>query len=153
ERAQLALRQRLDRLAVEEDLPRRRIGEAQDGAAERRLAAARLADEPEGLAGRDREVDAVDRLDRGAPAVREVLREAADLDERAHALTTGKWQRARCPGASSTSAGSSARQRSWTAGQRSWNLQPGGSAASGGTTPGISVRRSAASSSRLGTER
>ena len=57
-RGSLALRG--ERRTRNEELPRRRLVEADDAAAERRLAAARLADEAERLARRDLEVDAVD---------------------------------------------------------------------------------------------
>jgi len=49
-------------LAVERDFPRRRFDEPDDGAAERRLAAAAFADEAERFAGRDAEADVVHRL-------------------------------------------------------------------------------------------
>ena len=57
--------------ALEEDLAAGRLDQAQDRPAERRLAAARLADEPDRLAAADREVDAVHGLD-----VRDRLAEA-----------------------------------------------------------------------------
>jgi hypothetical protein len=50
-------------LPVEEDAAVRRLVEPQDRAPERRLAAARLADEAEGLPALDRERDVVDGLD------------------------------------------------------------------------------------------
>ena len=74
--------------AVELDRARRRLDEAQEQPPDRRLAAARLADQPEGLAAADVEADAVDRLDGGdrplqhPAADREVLDEVADLDQR-----------------------------------------------------------------------
>ena len=81
--------QRVMSVAVELDRPGRRLDEPQDEPADRRLAAARLADEPERLAPPDLEADAVDRLDRGdrplqdpAPD-REVLDEVPDADQRA----------------------------------------------------------------------
>ena len=55
--ARFSCRAQLARVA---DLAGRRRVQADDAAAERRLAAARLADEPERLAGHDLEVDAVD---------------------------------------------------------------------------------------------
>ena len=51
-----------DVLALEPDLARGRLDQAQDAAPGRRLAAARLADEAERLAGCDLEADAVDRV-------------------------------------------------------------------------------------------
>ena len=73
--------------------PAGRLVEADDAAPERRLAAARLADEAERLAARDRQVDAVDgaqHVDRRACAARrdergverEVHGEAAHLEQR-----------------------------------------------------------------------
>ena len=79
--------------AVEDDLPRGRLVEPQERAADRRLAAARLADQPERLAALDRERDAVDRLH--VPDVpvhhdpapdREPDLEVLDLDERVAAV-------------------------------------------------------------------
>ena len=73
---------------IELDPARRRVEEAQDHPADRRLAAARLADEPERLAAPDVERDAVDRLDRADLALedtaadREVLDEVRDADQR-----------------------------------------------------------------------
>ena len=75
-------------LAVEPDRARRRLDEPQQQPPDRRLAAARFADEAERLAARDLEAHAVDRLDDGdrplqdPAADREVLDEVADLDER-----------------------------------------------------------------------
>src|SRR5262249_23590478 len=48
---------------VEDDLPGRRLDQLDDRPRERRLAAPGLADEPERLSRRDREVDAVDGVD------------------------------------------------------------------------------------------
>ena len=71
-----------ERLAVDQDLARRRRLQAEQGAAERRLAAARLADDAEGLAAPPLEVDAVDGPDDPpAGAVdREVHLQVAHLD-------------------------------------------------------------------------
>ena len=60
QRAQRALREVRDVLAVKEDPAAGRLIEAQDGSADGRLAAARLTDEPERLAALDRQADAVD---------------------------------------------------------------------------------------------
>src|SRR5205823_7621984 len=48
--------------SVVEDLAGRRLFEPQDAAAHRRLAATALADQPQGFAALDRQIDAVDRL-------------------------------------------------------------------------------------------
>ena len=70
------------------DRPGRRLDEAQQQPPDRGLAAARLADQAQGLAATDLEADAVDRLDladgalEDAAADREVLDEVAHLDER-----------------------------------------------------------------------
>ena len=90
ERPQLALAEVRDVLAVEHDRAGGRLVEAQDRAADRRLPAARLADEAERLAAPDRERDVVDRLHVADVAVehdaaldREPDREVLELDERA----------------------------------------------------------------------
>ena len=82
-------------VAVEDDLAGGRRRQLEDGPAERRLAAAGLADEAEDLAGEDVEVDAVDRVD-GADLLaqqaaddREVLLEPADREQRLHARSLG----------------------------------------------------------------
>src|SRR5215218_7076315 len=87
-----------DVLAVEDHLALGRLVEAQNRAADRRLAAARLADQAERLAAADLERDAVDGLDvahvtvEDDPALdREVELEALELDQRAvstHEATT-----------------------------------------------------------------
>ena len=75
-------------VAVEHDPPVGRRRELDDRPAERRLAAAGLADEAERLARHDLEVDAVDRVDRAdlaaqhAAVDREVLLEALDGEQR-----------------------------------------------------------------------
>src|SRR5262249_22192641 len=149
QRPERALRQPLDRLPVEDDAPRRRLVQPKQSATERRLAAARLADEAQRLARLDGEAHVLDGAE-DRPTLAEVLRQAGHFDERCgHAGSgTGKKHRTKCPGASGSSGGPSARQPSWTRGQRSWNLQPGGRAWSGGTMPGISDKRSPESSSR-----
>src|SRR4029079_12654382 len=75
-------------LALEPDRPRGRLDQPQDRPAERRLAAAGLADEAEGLTGADLERDAIDGLDGADLAVdedaaldREVLDEVGDLED------------------------------------------------------------------------
>jgi hypothetical protein len=76
-------------LAAELDRARRRLEQLDDGSAERRLAAAGLAHEAEGLALVEGEADVVDGLDARDLAVeeepgldREVLDEVLDLKER-----------------------------------------------------------------------
>jgi hypothetical protein len=90
ERPELVLRERRDVLAVEDDAPSGRLVEPENGATDRRLAAARLADEAEGLAALDRERDVVHRLDvadvpveQDAALDREPDAEVLDLDESA----------------------------------------------------------------------
>ena len=93
QRPQLRLAERRDVLPVELDAPGGRLVQADDRPPDRRLPAARLADEPERLAALDRQRDAVDGLDvadvpvEHDPALdREVDLEIVDLDERlAHA--------------------------------------------------------------------
>ena len=79
-----------DVLAVEADRAGGRLDQAQQQRADRRLAAAGLADEAERLARRDREADAVDRLDRRtdrreqpAAAARKCLFRSVDLERAA----------------------------------------------------------------------
>ncbi len=86
--------------AAEHDAARRRLDELEHQAADRGLAAARFADEPERLPAPDREADAVDRLHHAAAAPqqpadnREMLDEALDLEDcgRAHAAASAtRW--------------------------------------------------------------
>jgi hypothetical protein len=93
ERAEILLREAGDVLAVEDDLAARRLVQPEDGAPDRGLAAAGLADEPEGLAPSDGEADVVDRLDvadvpveQDAALDREPDPEVLDFDEGAVAL-------------------------------------------------------------------
>ena len=92
-RLERALRLSRHDLARDGDRAGRRLDQAQDGAPERGLARAELADQPQHLAGRDGERDVVDRLQlRPPPArdqvadeaagLRERLRHAADVDDR-----------------------------------------------------------------------
>ena len=123
-RLQLRALERRDVPAVEVDRARRRLDEPQQQPPDRRLAAARFADEPQRLAARDLEADAVDRLDDGdrplqdPAADREVLDEIADLDERcrrARALVGGERRRrahARAP-TTGSSRGMSLPAASW----------------------------------------
>ena len=59
-------------------VPARRLDEPQHRAAERRLAAARFADKPERLAGKDVERHAIDRLHDAAAAEIEVHLQVSD---------------------------------------------------------------------------
>jgi hypothetical protein len=81
-------------MPVEEDAAARRLDRAQDQPAGGGLAAARLADQPERLAGFDREAHAVHRVDdparrgrrergEGIAPHREVLDEIPHLEQRA----------------------------------------------------------------------
>ena len=87
-RAHLAVAERQQVLALEAHLAGRRLDQAQHQAADRRLAAARFADDGQRLAGAKMEVDAVDGADmarhqaEGAAPHREVLDEAGDLEQR-----------------------------------------------------------------------
>ena len=88
QRPQPAGAELLDRLALEDDLAGRRLEQPDDRAAERRLAAARLADEAERLALLHGEADVVDRVHARDLALqhalpdREVLLDVPDLDKR-----------------------------------------------------------------------
>src|SRR5262249_57998225 len=81
-------RRRVEQIpAREENFPRRRLLEPEDEAADRGLAAARLADEPERFAGADVEAHVVDRADRGFSAAQagldqEMLGEVAHREQR-----------------------------------------------------------------------
>src|SRR5262249_31646675 len=88
QRPQLATPELRDRAAAVPDVAGRRLEQADDRAAERGLAAPRLADEAEGLSLANGERDVVDRMDPRNLAAeqtlpdREILLEALDLDER-----------------------------------------------------------------------
>ena len=92
QRSQRARAEIADVPAVEDDPARRRLVEADDRPAERRFAAARLADETERLALPHGEADVVDRVDPRDLALqqpladREVLDEVRDLEERTVAV-------------------------------------------------------------------
>src|SRR5690348_17037085 len=128
--AKLALAERRDVPAVEDDLPRRRLVQAEEGPPDRGLAAARLAHQPEGLAPPDHEADVVDGAHVADVAVEEDPRldrkpdpELLDLDQvavgahrdavtaarcSAHALSgTGLKHATQWPGSTSVSGGSS----------------------------------------------
>ena len=80
-RAQLALRQPRDVGAVERDRAGARLEQAQDRAAERRLAAARFADEAERLAAPDLEIDLRYRAHRVAGRTCATARHAGSCDQ------------------------------------------------------------------------
>ena len=88
ERLEVTSSERSDIGAVEHHPAARRLDQAQQRATDRRLAAARLADEAERLAATDREADVVDGLHVADLATqdpahqREELVEVLDLDER-----------------------------------------------------------------------
>src|SRR5205085_6668288 len=85
---QLVLAGTRDVLALEPDLARGRLDQAQDAATGRALSAARLADEAERLAGDEIEADtahrvhALDLATEPAAGDREALDELLDLEER-----------------------------------------------------------------------
>src|SRR5262249_22573501 len=170
-----------DRLSVEEDVSGGRLEQADDAAAERRLAASGLADEAHRLALGNAQRDVVDGVDAGdlarqhALPDREVLLQALDLDEGAvlrlrlgHATlaspaivvsrsrrlsSTESQQRSRWPGESTRffSPGSSM-HFSNACGQRGRNLQPSGRLISDGGVPSIECSRSGFGLSSLGIE-
>src|SRR5262249_6102559 len=98
QRTELARTELLDLVALEDDYSVRRLEPPDDAAAERRLPAARLSDEPERLALGDRERDVVDGMHarhltpKHALPDREILLDVLDVDERtavdAHAAAT-----------------------------------------------------------------
>ena len=73
-----------DLLSGEADRSRGRLVNAHDEAREGRLAAARLADDADGLAGRDVEIDALDRAHDFLGAEEAVARQREVLDQAAH---------------------------------------------------------------------
>ena len=76
-------RSRSSKITRPDEVVERGLVEAHDRRARDALAAPRLADDPDGLPGFDREVDAVDRLD--DPVVgSEVRPEVGDLEQRGH---------------------------------------------------------------------
>ncbi len=92
--AHRARRSVVDTLAVEDDLARSNLEQPQNGAADRRLAAAGLADQRQRLAARDLERHAVHRIDElglspeQALVDRKMLLEVVDLEQRrTHAAT------------------------------------------------------------------
>src|SRR5439155_27017583 len=123
----------------------RRLDQAQHESAERRLAAARFADDAERFAGSEREVDAVDRTHGTARAAeksaphREVLHEALDLQQRrVHLISTDGSSGARrhadaCAALTIFNGGGAARHAASTNGQRSAKPQPIGSRCGCGT--------------------
>ena len=151
---------RRDRRALELDdrsFVRRRQPEQQAG--QRRLAAARLADEPERLARRQRERDVLDGADL-VPVLVERLAHVAGADDRDPRLVVGTigrlghgdrrrvtWELLRLlvevatAGVTVTELDTTAVPRWWqmssASAQRSVNTQPGSSAPSAGRNPGI----------------
>ena len=160
---------------LEDDLAAGQLVQAHDAAPERRLAAARLAHEPERLARPHLEGDRVDGLhlrhvaaDHAAALDREVLRDLARLEQRlvAHDASsgwivvsrrarfsdTGRKQRSRCPGAARSSSAGRSVQAPNTCGQRGANEQPEGRASSDGGRPGMAVSRRGLGRSMRGIE-
>ena len=150
---------RAEVVAEPDHAPGARLDQAEHGAAEGRLAAARFADDAERLAGAQLEADAVDRLERQVAAPqqaadrdREMDREVLDLEQRlAHGSPPdGRPWPGR--GANSQQLAAAPRQRSNAKAQRSRNAQPpagpGGSAAARGSSRArpLAARRGAASS-------
>src|SRR5581483_6093004 len=153
--AQLGPRERGHVGALEDDTAAGGLLEPQQAERGRRLAAAALAYERDGLAARDLEGDAVDGAERGAPpahAHAEALREALDPEQRlagaqaaASPLSRSAWwQRDRWSGSSSRRAGCSARQRPSARKQRGLKRQPDGGRSRSGTRPGMSASHSSA---------
>src|SRR5215207_2305437 len=151
-RGQLGAAERRHVLALEPHLARGRFDQAQDAAPGRRLAAARLADEPERLAGFELEADAVDGVHpfdvarEQAALHREALHERLDAQQRLrHAarprLASCSTQATLWPGVTSTSGGVALTQAALAKRQRAENRQPGGGSRRRGTTPAIVSRR------------
>ncbi len=77
----LLAREAVDALAVDADLAGGRVDQLEDRLAGGRLAAAALADEPQGLALGDVEGDAVDRMDLPDGALQQPLLDREVLDQ------------------------------------------------------------------------
>jgi hypothetical protein len=171
-RAQLVGAELGEVAALEEDLARRRRLELQDAAPRRRLAAARLADQPQRLAAADRERDAVHRAHEAAAAAEEsaadleVLHEIADFEEHVAHVRPPTGSRRATPTRSASQhaetcaapptgrrGGVSTTQRSTRNAQRGANAQPPGSRERSGGWPSMGSRRARRGSSRRGTER
>src|SRR5439155_3323210 len=163
--------------APEDDPAARRVEQAHDAAGERRLAAARLADDAERLALVERERDAVDGLHgrdlllEDDPARdREVLLHVLDGDElfslghqiastviiasspaasRAF-VSSSRWHASRCAASAGAgrSSGTTVRHTVITCSHRVWKRQPAGGWRSEGGWPGIWVNRSTSASIR-----
>ena len=156
-RPQLRAAERGDVAAVELDPPRGQLGEPQQRAPQRRLAAARLADEAERLARLHLERDAVDCAHGGdvAPhhAVAAGRRSAGARRSRAAAGPRHRSIAARPAARSAASRRRGDRRRAWRSaaaapthvskrcGQRSANAQPVGVAHAGAGLPPIAVSR------------
>src|SRR6266852_6328920 len=121
------------------------LEQAHDAVRHRRLAAARLADEPEHLTRSERERYVLDRM-HDSPAAeearpdREVLDEPFDLERgdaavhtAADSATPGWTQATACSGRTRASRGSRATHCSLARGQRGANAQASGRTASDGT--------------------
>src|SRR5262245_50364748 len=130
---------------LERDLAGRRLDQPEDRPAGRRLAAARLAYQPERLAGHDVERHVVDRVNPGhlareQPAPnREVLLEVPDLEQRLrHGGPQYRKQATLWPGRTSLSGGVFSKCIGFASAQRGAKRQPGlMSPRSVGTVPGI----------------
>src|SRR5207244_7700795 len=162
QRDQLAAVELGDVDAVIEDLAGGRLFEPQDAAPHRRLAAAALADQPQGLAAADRQIDAVDRLDVADMAARdhplghrEVHPQPAQFQERpgiggrhghaAPAVTASSWLRKQAeswPGApAGAKGGGDSAQTAIAKRQRGRNEQPRSSRVRSGGWPSIGSSR------------
>jgi hypothetical protein len=156
--------ERLQVAAVEADDAAGRLFEAEHELGRGRLAAARLADDPERPARLDRERNAVDRSydpalpAKDAAARLEMLAERRRLEQRHHAaplatrlsavtatprMPTGSvsQQRVVRPSSGKNSGGGAARHSATARTQRGAKAQPGGIAARSGGWPSIAVSR------------
>src|SRR5438552_4781161 len=146
ERAQRSLIERGDVLALERDLTGGRLDQAEDRAARGGLAAARLADEAQRLAGHDVERHVVHRVHtrhlarEQAATDREVLLEVANLEERLwHGVASQYRKQATLwPGRTSLRGGVFSKCMGLASAQRGAKRQPGFSGPRRvGTVPGI----------------
>ena len=145
ERPQLAPRERRDVGAVEADRAARRLVQPHEQPAERRLPAARLADDAERLAAPDLERDAVDRVDELAvPRRTEVERTGKCLTRSTASRSTGAApfpvmrspaparRRATPPAAPAAPQGRDGRRPRWPGADALEQLRPGRAAARSG---------------------
>src|SRR5215831_169051 len=150
-------------LAIEADIARCRLDQAQHATARGRFAATGFADKPKRFARIDMKIDAADRMDGSGltlqhPAAdRKCLGEVADVEERrVHcSVSSARMHATLWPASMSRSRGCARRQSSMAKRQRGAKRQPAGGSISFGSVPAIvsSLSLRAAARSMRGIER